>query len=108
MLENVSVVLETIPKIVETLNEMKSQAAERDLAIVRIRDGSEKTEKELERLYQESRKASMDHSRKLDELTSLLQSSFSSRVGTSSAMAGHTTGMEVKENVVLHRQTTDI
>lgn len=75
MLANVQNVLATFPKIVETLNEMKSQAAERDITIAQLQEGSRKTEAELERLYQESRKSSGEHTRKLDELAQLLRAS---------------------------------
>lgn len=77
MLANVQDVLATFPKIVKTLDKMKSQAAERDIAISNLQDGSRKTQAELERLYQENTKTSKEHSRKLDELASFLKNSLS-------------------------------
>ena len=72
-LRNLQAVVSEFPKVLHTLNEMKTQAANRDIAIATLQQGHQKTQADLERHFQEGKESS----RKLDAIAELLTSAMS-------------------------------
>ena len=66
-------VVNAFPQVLQTLGEMKAQAANRDIAIAALQEGSQKTQQDLERHFQEGKESS----RKLDAIADLLTSALS-------------------------------
>ena len=72
-LRNFQTVVNEFPRVLQTLNEMKAQAATRELAISTLQQGHQKTQQDLERHFQEGKKSLQ----KLDAIADLLTNAIS-------------------------------